>query len=100
MKTILNDLSIETKETLKTLCADYDSARKMEDEAKQAKEKAGNAIKEILERIEFNGNETFADYKIRYKETVRLIADTKKMKDSGIFDAFSKESKSKPLYID
>lgn len=82
-------------ELLKIL-SDYKAVSAMEKEIKKEKEKLSDIIKTYMEdRTEL----IIGEYRIDYKEIVKLVADSEKMKTAGIFQAFSKEQKSRPLYV-
>ena len=95
----IDKLTIEEKETLKKLCYDYKVYQVTESEAKKAKEKTGKAIKEILDKYEFNGNMVIGIYAIDYKEQESRIADTDKLKKDGKYNEYSKIQHKKPLTI-
>ena len=96
---IFDKLSNEEKKTLSNLLNDYKVYQTTESEAKKEKEKTAKLIKPLLDKIGMNDTEYFSNYSITYKEQIKFVADTDKMKESGIFEAFSKEQKTKPLTV-
>ena len=71
----------------------------MKSEAEKEQKRIDTEIKPLLDKIGMNGTEFFRNFSITYKEQTKRIADTDKMKESGIFEAFSKEQKTKPLTV-
>jgi hypothetical protein len=96
---IFSKLTKEEAKNLENLLNDYKVYQTTESEAKREKEKTGKAIKEILDKIGMNETECFSNYTITYKEQIKFVADSDKMKECGIFEAFSKEQKTKPLTV-
>ena len=92
-------MTIEEKEALKNLCNDYKVYQKTESEAKKEKEKTAKEIKSLLDKYGYNASETIDIFTIDYREQTAQVADTEKMKTSGIFEAFSKTQHKKPLTI-
>lgn len=96
---IIEKMTNEEKEQLKKLCYDYKVYQTTESEAKKEKEKTSKAIKELLDKYEYNTSETLDIYTIDYKEQNSRVADTDKMKKCGIYDNFCKIQYKKPLTI-
>lgn len=82
-------------ELLKVL-SDYKTAAAMEKEIKAEKEKLAKIIKDFMDaKTEL----IIGEYRIDYKEIIKQVADPDKMKSAGIFEAFSKEQITRPLYV-
>ena len=96
---IFNLLSEEEKNTLEALLNDHKVYQTMKSEAEKEQKRIDSEIKPLLEKIGMNGTEFFRNFSITYKEQIKPIADTEKMKQCGIFEAFSKEQKTKPLTV-
>lgn len=96
---IIEKMTVEEKEQLKKLCYDYKVYQTTESEAKKEKEKTSKAIKELLDKYNYNTSESLDVYTIDYKEQNPRIADTDKMKMDGIYDKYSKIQHKKPLTI-
>ena len=86
---------MSNNELIKIL-SDYKTFSRIADEAEKEKKKLANIIRDYM------GSDTekiIAEYKITYKEVKKLVADSDKMKACGIFDEYSKEQVSRPLYV-
>ena len=99
MDNVLNMLTSEEKEIVKMLCHDIKIYQNTESEAKREKEKAKDKLKTILDKYNYNGNEKIDIFSIDYKEQVKTVVDTEKLKACGLYDNFSKEQVSKPLTV-
>ena len=96
---IFNILSEEERNTLENLLKDFKVYQTMKAESEKEQKRISGEIKPLLDKIGMNGTNFFRNFSITYKEQTKQIADTDKMKQSGIFEAFSKEQKTKPLTV-
>ena len=93
-----NVFSAEELKHLAQLASDYKSAASMETEAKKAKEKAGKAIKEIMQ----DRTECFiSEYRIDYKTVCKPVFDSKALKNDipELYNKYSSEHETRPLFV-
>ena len=88
----------EQLKQLKQLASDYKTASALEKEAKEAKEKAGNAIKSIMGDCE---KVYVSEYTIDYKPVTKTTIDSKALKADvpELYVKYSKEQITRPLYV-
>lgn len=96
---IIEKMTVEEKEHLKKLCSDYKVYSNTKSEAEKLQKETGTEIKKLLDKYGFSGKEYIDEYCLQYEEQKKQVADTDKMKASGIYDMYSKTQVTKPLYI-
>ena len=86
---------MSNSELINTLSS-YKALLAMEGELKREKEKLAGLIKTHM------GEQTelfLSEYHVIYRDVVKTVVDSDKLRSAGLYDTFSKQQVTRPLYV-